>query len=494
MSGTCPITVTRTFTVTDACLNTGTLVQTITIDDSTDPVISGTIVDQTVEACDTAGIMNGNLVGLAYSETSVALTDEQFTAEGGIITEACDYTIAYIDTMSGTCPITVTRTFTVTDACLNTGTLVQTITVGDTTAPTFTAPDDIEISCEEDASDLTLTGNAADEADNCSLSSLASYSDEVTPVECVDKVKSIIKRTWTLVDDCGNPAEVKVQTITVVDKTSPIPVVTLPTQISVSCTSIPVAVSPGFTDNCSTNITISTSEESTYNQDTPQDYEIIRKWTATDECGNETTVQQTITVTADEFITTTSDSKCYDDGVIDLDDYISDKNDNASWTFISGVSTPSLDGSSFNPSNLADLLGDYTFSYTYTTDMGCLETTEVTITIDSSCIVLPCSAEDVIISKAVTPNGDQYNPSFDIYGIEACGFVANVKIFNRWGALIYESDNYTLGEGQGNWEGQAHKSSIGNSDTVPNGTYYYIVILENSGLEPFTGPVYLGTK
>ena len=392
------------------------------------------------------------------------------------------------------CNGTKTYTFSLTDCAGNTGTWDYVYTIEDTINPIFTAPADITINCEDNELDLTITGDVTDEADNCSSGLQATFSDSITDGNCPNE--QVITRTWSLSDDCGNPAEVKVQTITVVDKTSPIPVIALPTEISVSCTSIPEAVSPGFTDNCSAviDIVISESEVSTYNQDTPQDYEIIRKWTATDACGNQTTVQQTITVTADEFMATTTDSKCYDDGEIDLNDYITNTNQNASWSFISGVSTPSLDGSIFNPSNLADQLGDYVFSYTYISPTGCLETTEVTITIDSSCIVLPCSAEDVIIAKAVTPNGDQFNPSFDIYGIEACGFVANVKIFNRWGALIYESDNYTLGEGQGNWEGQAHKSSIGNADTVPNGTYYYIVILENSGLEPFTGPVYLGTK
>ena len=302
-----------------------------------------------------------------------------------------------------------------------------------------------------------------------------------------------IERTWS-VEDCAGNGISYTQTITVEDTTSPIPVVTLPTEISVSCSSIPEAVSPGFTDNCSASVGVTFTETFMYNTNVTADYDIIRTWTAIDDCGNERVVEQKLLVKADAFLSTTSDSKCYDDGEIDLNDYISDTNDDASWTFVSGVSTPSLNDNTFNPSNLEELLGDYTFSYTYTSETGCLETTEVTITIDASCIVLPCSAEDVIIAKAVTPNGDQYNQSFDISGIEACGFVANVKIFNRWGALIYESDNYTLGEGQGNWEGQAHKSSIGGADTVPNGTYYYIVILENSGLEPFTGPVYLGTK
>ncbi len=77
----------------------------------------------------------------------------------------------------------------------------------------------------------------------------------------------------------------------------------------------------------------------------------------------------------------------------------------------------------------------------------------------------------------------------EISGIEECGFVFDVKIFNRWGAMIYESNNY-----QNNWNGTTSKASVGNADKVPNGTYYYILTLKNSGLKPITGYVYLGTK
>ncbi len=52
-----------------------------------------------------------------------------------------------------------------------------------------------------------------------------------------------------------------------------------------------------------------------------------------------------------------------------------------------------------------------------------------------------------------------------------------------------ESNNY-----ENDWSGTAHRNSIGNSDKVPTGTYYYIVKLRDSGLKPFTGPIYVGTK
>ena len=83
-----------------------------------------------------------------------------------------------------------------TDDCDNTTTLVQTITVVDTTAPTFTVPADLTIECDVDPNDLTITGDVTDEADNCSTDLDATYTDSVTAGSCANA--SMITRTWTL--------------------------------------------------------------------------------------------------------------------------------------------------------------------------------------------------------------------------------------------------------------------------------------------------------
>ena len=97
--------------------------------------------------------------------------------------------------------------------------------------------------------------------------------------------------------------------------------------------------------------------------------------------------------------------------------------------------------------------------------------------------------DEIVISKVVTANGDQWNEFFTVEGAKTCGSSVEVKIFNRWGAKIYETKNY-----QNDWNGFTHKNSVGGSAKVPTGTYYYIINLIESGLEPFAGPIYVVTK
>jgi gliding motility-associated-like protein len=60
--------------------------------------------------------------------------------------------------------------------------------------------------------------------------------------------------------------------------------------------------------------------------------------------------------------------------------------------------------------------------------------------------------------------------------------VVNLKVFNRWGNLVYEQDNY-----KNNWDGTSNKGINGNG-VLPDGTYFYIIDL-NNGEKPYVGSV-----
>ena len=80
---------------------------------------------------------------------------------------------------------------------------------------------------------------------------------------------------------------------------------------------------------------------------------------------------------------------------------------------------------------------------------------------------------------AISPNGDGINDEWEILDIERYPN-AEIKIFNRWGSLIYSStgDNYNNNK----WDGSSEGKSL------PVGTYYY-TINQNDGSDLQTGAV-----
>ncbi|MCU0378304.1 MAG: hypothetical protein MUC78_08590, partial [Bacteroidales bacterium] len=127
IAGTCPIVITRTYRVTDAYSNFSTAVHTINIDDNTPPVITGSIAVSNIEGCN-AGAAPAAVTTVAALEGLGLNISDACTVDGSIV-------VTSSDAIAGTCPMVITRTYTVTDACGNSSTAQQTITIDDTTAP-----------------------------------------------------------------------------------------------------------------------------------------------------------------------------------------------------------------------------------------------------------------------------------------------------------------------------------------------------------------------
>ncbi|MCG8798772.1 gliding motility-associated C-terminal domain-containing protein, partial [Tenacibaculum finnmarkense] len=467
-------TITRTWILTDSCGNSTQKVQKITVKDNIKPTFT---------------VPNDAII---YADSTCNF-DSSVGKTGDVSDESdnCDTTLSatFTDaTIAGTCEgeKIITRTWNLTDDCGNSTEKIQKITVKDTIKPTFTVPNDAIIyadsTCNFDSS-VAKTGEVSDESDNCDTTLVATFTDAITAGSC--QGEKIITRTWNLTDDYGNSTE-KTQKITVKDIIKPILVSSFEEVINVKCDAIPEIPTLEFSDNCSENSTQINYEENNMFDGTDSDYKIVRTWTVTDGCGNIAEFIQTINVTVKTVATRIADSKCNNDGIINLNDYIIDNTAlSGKWKVTQGDVFLS-DEATFDPSNTT--LGDYVFTYTISNE-GCLKATEITININDDCMVLPCGQDDIKISKAVTPNGDSWNQFFEISGTESCGFVVNVKIFNRWGAKVFESNDY-----RNNWNGVSNGSTFGSDKILPTGTYYYIVLLENSGLKPFTGAIFLGTK
>ncbi|MBL0337514.1 MAG: hypothetical protein IPP73_20010 [Chitinophagaceae bacterium] len=205
----CSFSVTRTWTVTDACGNIGTASQTITFTrDAQAPVI--TVTPSSLVGC------NPTAAAITAAFGTASVTDNCSTGLTATFTDGPE--------VGSGCSFSVTRTWTVTDACGNVGTAIQTITfTRDTQAPMISGIGaDTTINCT--ASPVFPTAIVTD---LCDASPVVVFSDVTTPGTCPGTF--IITRTWTATDACGN-ISTAAKTITVSDNQPPV-IVCPPAQV-----------------------------------------------------------------------------------------------------------------------------------------------------------------------------------------------------------------------------------------------------------------------
>jgi len=93
------------------------------------------------------------------------------------------------------------------------------------------------------------------------------------------------------------------------------------------------------------------------------------------------------------------------------------------------------------------------------------------------------------IPDAFSPNEDGINDEFEIKGLAKYKQV-QIEIFNRWGNIVYQSDNYGAGNGRsGFWNGIGKSRGGNNTGPVPTGTYFYV--LKITGGKNISGSIYL---
>ncbi len=257
--------ITRTWTATDASGNSDQCVQLITLTDTTDP--------EFVEACPADITVECDAVPAPATMTA---------------TDNCDPApvVTFDETIAGDI---ITRTWTATDASGNNDQCVQTITLIDTTDPTFVeaCPADFILQCgEEMPVPPTMTAT-----DNC----------DPAPVVTFDEVAGagIITRTWTATDNAGNTVDC-IQTITLADDTED-PVITCPDPVTVTCGGSTHPDATGYAtaiDNCDDNPTIDWADDQVGDI-------ITRTWTATDASGNSASCDQIITLGVQDVPTIT---------------------------------------------------------------------------------------------------------------------------------------------------------------------------------------------
>ncbi|MCG8821230.1 VWA domain-containing protein, partial [Tenacibaculum finnmarkense] len=453
--GTCEGTkiITRTWILTDSCGNSTQKDQIITVEDTIKPTFTAPddITISTDANCD---------FDVSVGKTGV-VSDEADNCSTGLKATFTD--VEKIGTCEGT--KTITRTWNLTDSCRNSTQKDQIITVEDTIKPTFTAPDNITISTDENCVfDVSVgkTGVVSDEADNCSTGLKATFTD-VEKIGTCEGTKTIT-RTWNLTDDCGNSTE-KVQIITVKDTIKP--TFTAPADITISTDAncvfdVSVAKTGEVSDeadNCSTGLKATfTDVEKTGTCEGVKT--ITRTWNLTDSCGNSTQKDQIITIednikptfTAPKDITISTDANCVFDVSVGKTGVVSDEADNcstglkATFTDVEKVGTCEGEKIITRTWNLTDSCGNSTEKDQIITVEDNIKPTftapaDITISTDANCVF------DVSVGKTGVVSDEADNCSTGLKAtftdVEKVGTCEGEKIITRTWILTDDCGNST---------------------------------------------------
>ncbi|MEC3966017.1 gliding motility-associated C-terminal domain-containing protein, partial [Flagellimonas halotolerans] len=107
--------------------------------------------------------------------------------------------------------------------------------------------------------------------------------------------------------------------------------------------------------------------------------------------------------------------------------------------------------------------GTYTIEYTIceTANPGNCDTATVTVVVEA-----------IEVNQMLTPNGDLKNDFLFIRGVEYIKS-SSIRIFNRWGTLVFEGNNYDNVNNV--FDGRVRgKSALSVNDYLPAGVYFYI--------------------
>lgn len=123
ISGSCPITINRTYTIKDDCQSSVSVNHQITVEDITKPVISGTLTAVTIQGSSEAAapIAVSSVAALESLPGSIQISDN--------CTSKSNLTIEHSDNITGACPLIINRTYAIKDACQNSASVVQQIII-----------------------------------------------------------------------------------------------------------------------------------------------------------------------------------------------------------------------------------------------------------------------------------------------------------------------------------------------------------------------------
>ena len=105
-----------------------------------------------------------------------------------------------------------------------------------------------------------------------------------------------------------------------------------------------------------------------------------------------------------------------------------------------------------------------TFLVTVTNESDCIATDEVQVRIVKN--------RPIYIPNALSPNGDRQNNFFTLFGGPGARAIKRLQIYDRWGELIFETENIPLNVENLGWDGTYR------GQKVNNGVFVYIAEVE----------------
>jgi len=282
----------RTWTAINACGDSSSCIQILSVIDTVPPLVECP-VGMTVPCADQVP---------SIDVSSVVTSDNC----GGMVTVI--HTGDIISDQNCLNNFTLTRTFLATDASGNTTSCAQIITVLDNTPPEIMFidtlllnGDTLRVECFGQDIEWNLPffdeGSVLAE-DFCDGAVAVDFNIyQIGDGTCENGFINMYRLSWIAYDNCDNTDSVFIF-LALIDTIPPV-IYGVPEDITVNCNEIPPLPDYVYaTDECLCACIIFT-EESGPIDGCKNEQVIVRSWTATDDCGNQTTVTQTITLIDD---------------------------------------------------------------------------------------------------------------------------------------------------------------------------------------------------
>ena len=281
-----PGTYTVTYNASDACGNASSCSMPLTVSDDDAPTV----------VCDEFTVVTLNSSGTAYVFAQT-FDDGSYDNCGPIdfavrrMAAACGEQPVFGATVKFCCDDVgddVQVELEVTDYVGNSNTCMVTVHVDDNSQPAILCPSPVTISCQDDPTDLGLTGEPTS---TIACGSVTETFSDVSNLNLCDV--GTITRTWTATAGNGTSSSCT-QIITLVDNT-PVSIVWPDDYQATACVSIeslePDSLPPGFnfpviTEDCelmATNVS-----DQLFNVAAPACFKIVRTWTVMDWCNTQT--------------------------------------------------------------------------------------------------------------------------------------------------------------------------------------------------------------